>query len=92
MEIINIEEMHREFIKNLLYYFATRKTECASDMHIVISIACMDHYELMEKMKIDFAVYCLENWNAFYMDIVKGKMNYINLLETVWKSYMEESQ
>lgn len=89
MEIMNIEEMQSRFVKNLLYYFATRKTECASDMHIVISIACMDHYELMEKMKIDFAIYCMKNWNAFYMDIVKGKMNYINLLETVWKSYME---
>ena len=86
MEIINIEETQSIFVKNLLYYFATRKTEInrACDMHIVINIASMDHME-----SFMFAVYCLENWNAFYMDIVKGKMNYINLLETVWKSYME---
>ena len=86
MEIMNIEETQGRFVKNLLYYFATRKTESnsAGDMHIAIRIASMGN-----NRSIMFAVYCLENWNAFYMDIVKGKMNYINLLETVWKSYME---
>ena len=84
METTNVYKVFLNFKKMLSDYFIKNYNADLEIGRIAFKLAAMDkiHQTL-------FMIYVFEYWNAYAMDIINGKYNYVNLTELVYNSWLE---